>query len=164
MNVDAANNRLLVEYTPNGTQYELNEDGTLKPLDGGIDLGGGDVTNVGALDTDELNSAIESPSDISASRSVDTAYQNTTGHNLLLSVIFASDGSQEIDVRIGVSSSSAIGADDTVDRFQIHASDISDFIVATVDAEIPPDHYYQVSTGFDHSATLEKWDERGRKA
>lgn len=45
---DAANNRLLVEYEPNGNRYALGEDGTLKPLDGGLDtdiLNGADLAN-----------------------------------------------------------------------------------------------------------------------
>lgn len=49
---DANNNRLLIEYTPNGNQFELNEDGSLKPLDGDIDLGGvNSITNASSVNT-----------------------------------------------------------------------------------------------------------------
>lgn len=55
---DANNNRLLIEYTPNGNQFELNEDGTLKPLDGDIDLGGiNSITNAQSVSTAEKLSA-----------------------------------------------------------------------------------------------------------
>jgi len=53
---DANNNRLLIEYTPNGNQFELNEDGTLNPLDGDIDLGGvNSITNASSVNTEELS-------------------------------------------------------------------------------------------------------------
>jgi len=55
LRADAANNRLLAEYTPNGTQFEMNEDGTLRPLNGGIDLGGADITNAGSVSTGEAD-------------------------------------------------------------------------------------------------------------
>lgn len=54
---DADNDRLLIEYTPNGNQFELNEDGTLKPLDGDIDLDGvNSITNASSVDTEALHS------------------------------------------------------------------------------------------------------------
>jgi len=56
--VDAPNNRLLVEYTPTATQFELNEDGTLKPLDGGVEtdlLNGADLANASAGDSIKSN-------------------------------------------------------------------------------------------------------------
>jgi len=57
LRADAANNRLLAEYTPNEIQFEMNEDGTLRPLNGGIDLGGADITNVGSVSTEDLATA-----------------------------------------------------------------------------------------------------------
>ena len=54
LRADAANNRLLAEYTPNGTQFEMNGDGTLRPLNGGIDLGGADITNAGSVSTNTV--------------------------------------------------------------------------------------------------------------
>jgi len=34
--VDAPNNRLIIEYEPNGTQFEMNENGNLQPLNGDV--------------------------------------------------------------------------------------------------------------------------------
>jgi len=65
LRADAANNRLLAEYTPNGTQFEMNGDGTLRPLNGGIDLGGADITNAGSVSTNnaDINGSFEASID-----------------------------------------------------------------------------------------------------
>lgn len=49
LEVDSANNRLLYTYQPNGSQFELNENGDLIPLDGTLIVSGDFSVNGNAL-------------------------------------------------------------------------------------------------------------------
>lgn len=146
------------------TQYLL-VDGT-RAMSGALDMGSNDIDNAGSITAtsaivNELDSSIETPSSVSGSRSVDTEYQNTNSHNLFVSAIFRSDGTQEIAVNFDIGNTS--GALVTVDQIQVHAEDLTEPFVGTVGpVEVPVNGYYEIETGANHTGTVVDWVEWGR--
>jgi len=170
--VDAPNNRLLVEYTPTTTQFELNEDGTLKPLDGGVDtdlLNGADLANASAgeiIQSDGDGTLSTAPpstpsfsasgyTEVSSSRSEGTEYQNTTGNPLEVSVIMNANGGEFASIQIQTNSVSGLTGGDAIE--DARDPNATSSWRGTVHAIIPDGWYYQVSIA---GGIIQFWNEQ----
>lgn len=146
-------------FVPGGVaSLTIDTDGAYRQVRGGSTNWFADLkAQRSAVATDELNSAKQTPSDVSGSRSLDTEEQNTSGRLRSVSVTLRSDGAQDIfcEFRAGDTS----GNTQNMDRVRIQSDSMSSDTRFSVGGIVPDGHYYQVATFTGHSATVQSWDE-----
>jgi len=117
-------------------------------------LANNDLTGVGALETESLDTGIEEPSDVSGDRSFNTEFQNTIGRTIEWTVVGECDTGESIDMRPDVGAVS--GSLSNLQDLELNDADGRTRLSFT--HLIPDGHYYQIREFGD--TTIRKWHER----
>lgn len=134
-----------------GTVDTASGDTTRPNDDADVSAASGDFET---LTTDDAQFPVEPPADISGSRSLDTWYQNTTGHPLRVTVGVVNSGAgNRAVIQMSVNSNQT---QNRVDESFVTAHDASD-VVARVSVLVPDQYYYNVDFSV---GTLRKWSEQ----
>jgi hypothetical protein len=128
------------------------------------DLNNNSLTNIDAIDAssvtaEQFASNIETPIDVTGSRSLESEYQNTNDYELIITVTFnSSDGAIAVFPQVGNDSSSL----ETISDIIIDGANISGTTRIPVTLNVPPGGFYRITTGGANTSTIKSWIERGR--
>jgi len=118
---------------------------------------------VTSISTEELSTDLETATDVSASRSFGTPYQNSNGYDLLVYILTGALASGESGsiVSTVAATESGLGSPNQSDR-GFADGDVSGFGRTAISFRVPDGYYYSVDTTGDFGANeFTFWNERG---
>jgi hypothetical protein len=146
-------------YTRTGELRDGN-DATLATLNNGGPFAFQVPVTAPKIDTDKIATELETGSDVTASRSLGTTYQNSNDYDIfVIANLTVSTSGDSMFAELRVSQSDTLETGDRVDRYA--QEDIDTRVDYAVTGRVPAGYYYEVPDfGIDNSSIAE-WHERG---